>query len=156
MLESAQETAKQQRRFSFILNPDDVTTPGEPLDFNSWRVTMDHVLLKRFTSPDETRSFEKGTFEVVRLGGLTVGRASYEPGWRWSTHVGPLVGLPLCQVEHVGMVISGHAMVAMEDGTTYELAPGDLFAIAPGHDSWVIGEELYISLHFLGAEDYAQ
>ncbi len=61
----------------------------------------------------------------------------------------------MCQVAHVGMVISGRAMVAMEDGTTYELAPGDLFAIAPGHDSWVIGEEPYISLHFLGAEDYA-
>jgi hypothetical protein len=155
MPEPAQETAKQQRRFSFILNPDDVTTPGEPLDFNLWRANMDHVLLKRFTSPDETRSFEKGTFEVVRLGGLTVGRASYEPGWKWSTHVGPLVGLSTCQVAHVGMVISGRAMVAMEDGTTYELAPGDLFAIAPGHDSWVIGEEPYISLHFLGAEDYA-
>jgi len=66
MLESAQETAKQQRRFSFILDPDDVPAPGETLDFNLWRVTMDHVLLKRFTSPDETRSFEKGTFEVVR------------------------------------------------------------------------------------------
>ena len=75
---------------------------------------MDPVLLKRFTSPDETRSFEKGTFEVVRLGGLTVGRASYEPGWKWSTHVGPLVGLSLCQVAHVGMVMAGRAMVAME------------------------------------------
>jgi quercetin dioxygenase-like cupin family protein len=155
MLESAQEMAKQRRKFSFILDPDDVPTPGEPLDFNFWRATMDPVLLKRFTSPDETRSFEKGTFELVRLGGLTVGRASYEPGWKWSTHVGPLVGLSLCQVAHVGMVMAGRAMVAMEDGTTYELAPGDLFAIAPGHDSWVIGEEPYISLHFLGADDYA-
>ena len=116
---------------------------------------MNQVLLKRFTSPDEARSFEKGTFEVVRLGGLTLGRASYEPGWKWSTHVGPLVGQSLCQVAHVGMVMAGRAMVAMEDGTTYELAPGDLFAIEPGHDSWVIGEEPYISLHFLGAEDYA-
>ena len=116
---------------------------------------MNQVLLKRFTSPDEVRSFEKGTFEVVRLGGLTIGRASYEPGWRWSTHVGPLVGQPICQVAHVGMVMAGRAMVAMEDGTTYELAPSDLFAIAPGHDSWVIGEKPYVSLHFLGAEDYA-
>ena len=116
---------------------------------------MDHVLMKRFTSPDDIRTFEKGTFEVVRLGSLTVGRASYEPGWKWSTHVGPLLGQPLCQVAHVGMVMAGRAMVAMEDGTTYELAPGDLFAIAPGHDSWVIGEEPYVSLHFLGAEDYA-
>src|SRR5262249_10975900 len=116
---------------------------------------MEHILLKRFTFPDETRSFEKGIFELVRLDGLTIGRASYEPGWKWSTHVGPLVGSPQCQVAHVGMVLAGRAMVAMEDGTTYELAPGDLFAIAPGHDSWVIGDEPYISLHFLGAEDYA-
>jgi quercetin dioxygenase-like cupin family protein len=116
---------------------------------------MDHVLIKRLTSPDEIRTFEKGTFEVVRLGNLTVGRATYEPGWKWSTHVGPLVGQSLCQVAHVGMVIAGRAMVAMEDGTTFELATGDLFAIAPGHDSWVSGEEPYVSLHFLGAEDYA-
>ena len=116
---------------------------------------MNQVSLKRFTSPDEARSFEKGSFEVVRLGGLTIGRASYEPGWKWSTYVGPLVDQSLCQVAYVGMVIARHAMVAMEDGTTYELAPGDLFAIEPGHDSWVIGEEPYIPLHFLGAEDYA-
>jgi len=116
---------------------------------------MDQVLIKRWTSPDEIRTFEKGTFEVVWLGGLTVGRASYEPGWKWSTHVGPLVGQSLCQVAHVGMVIAGRAMVAMEDGTTVELAAGDLFAIAPGHDSWVIGEEPYVSLHFLAADDYA-
>ena len=113
------------------------------------------IVLKRFTSPDETRVFEKGTFEVIRLGGLTLGRASYEPGWKWSTHVGALVGQSMCQVAHVGMVMAGRALVAMEDGTTYELTPGDLFAIAPGHDSWVIGEEPYVSLHFLGAEDYA-
>jgi mannose-6-phosphate isomerase-like protein (cupin superfamily) len=156
MMKSAQATAKQLRRLSCILDPDDVPASGGTLDCNLWRAAMVHVLLKRFTAPDETRSFEKGTFEVVRLGGLTVGRASYEPGWKWSTHVGPLLGHSRCQVAHVGMVISGRAMVAMEDGTTYELAPGDLFAIAPGHDSWVIGEEPYISLHFLGAEDYAQ
>lgn len=117
---------------------------------------MDHILIKRFTSADETRSFEKGTFEVVRLGGLTLGRASYGPGWKWSTYVGPVVGRSLYQVAHVGMVMAGRAMVAMEDSTTYELVPGDLFAIAPGHDSQVIGEDPYVSLHFLGAEDYAQ
>jgi hypothetical protein len=116
---------------------------------------MSDVLLKRFDAPDETRSFEKGTFQVVHLGGMTIGRAAYEPGWKWSTHVGSLVGTATCQVAHVGMVLSGRAAVAMEDGTRYELAPGDLFAIAPGHDSWVIGEEPYVSLHFLGADDYA-
>src|SRR5258708_37122909 len=99
MLKPAQETAKQQRRFSFILNPDDVTTPGEPLDFNLWRATMDHILLKLFTSPDETRSAEKVTFELLRLGVLTVGQASYEPGWKGATEVGPLVGRSSCHVQ---------------------------------------------------------
>lgn len=117
---------------------------------------MDSVVLKRFTDPDEVRTFAKGTFAVVQVGGLTIGQARYEPGWKWSTHVGPSQGLSLCPVAHVGLVVAGRAMVAMEDGTTYELATGDLFAIAPGHDSWVIGEEPYISLHFLGADEYAQ
>jgi quercetin dioxygenase-like cupin family protein len=116
---------------------------------------MDSVILKRFDVPDELRSFEKGTFALVHLSGMTIGQASYEPGWKWSTHVGPVAGTATCQVAHVGMVISGRAAVAMEDGTVYELAPGDVFAIVPGHDSWVIGEEPYVSLHFLGAEAYA-
>jgi quercetin dioxygenase-like cupin family protein len=116
---------------------------------------MSDVVLKRFDAPDETRSFEKGTFQVVHVGGMTIGRAAYAPGWKWSTHVGSLVGTSTCQVTHVGMVLSGRAAIAMEDGTRYDLAPGDVFAIAPGHDSWVIGEEPYVSLHFLGADDYA-
>src|SRR5260370_17253296 len=99
---------------------------------------MEHVVLKRFTSPDEVRSFEKGTFEVVQLGGLTVGRASYETGWKRSTHVGPLVGLSMCPVAHVGMVIAGHAMVAIETGTTYKLTPDHLFAIPPFLDLCLI------------------
>ncbi len=115
------------------------------------------VILKRFEQPDETRVFEKGRFETVRLGGLTVGRARYEPGWRWSSHVGPLTGAELCTVEHVGMVISGRAMVAMRDGTQVELAAGSLFYIPPvPHDSWVIGDEPYVSLHFEGADHYAR
>jgi quercetin dioxygenase-like cupin family protein len=117
---------------------------------------MKDVILMRFETPDETRHFAKGKFEIVRLGGLTVGRASYEPGWKWSEHVGPLSGTSSCQVEHVGLVLSGRAMVAMDDGTQYELGPGDLFHIAPGHDSWVVGGESYVSLHFLGADEYAQ
>jgi hypothetical protein len=117
---------------------------------------MTIVLLKRFEAPDEIRIFEKGKFEVVRVGGMTIGRASYEPGWKWSTHVGPTAGTQSCQVEHVGMVLSGRAAVAMDDGTFYEMGPGDVFYVAPGHDSWVIGDEPYVSLHFLGADAYAR
>lgn len=117
---------------------------------------MLEVVLKRFDTPDETRVFEKGKLEVVRIGGMTVGRASYEPGWKWSEHVSPIAGTPLCEIEHVGLVISGRAMAAMKDGKEVELVPGVLFYVPPvPHDSWVIGDEPYVSLHFLGADQYA-
>lgn len=117
---------------------------------------MVELILKRFESPDETRVFEKGRFELVKIGGMTIGRASYEPGWKWSEHVSPVAGTLLCNVEHVGMVISGRAMAAMEDGTEVELTAGSLFYIPPvAHDSWVIGDEPYVSLHFYGAGHYA-
>ncbi len=112
-------------------------------------------LTKAFSAPDEVRRFEKGLFEVVRVGGMTIGRATYEPGWKWSEHVGRAAGRRLCEVEHVGMVLSGHAVAAMADGSVIELTAGTVFYIPPGHDSWVVGTEPYVSLHFLGAEDYA-
>ena len=113
------------------------------------------VILKRFEDPDETRVFEKGKFQLVSLGGMTIGRATYEPGWKWSVHVGALTGAKSCLVEHVGMVISGRATAAMDDGRVIEMCAGDVFYIAPGHDSWVVGNEPYVSLHFMGAEKYA-
>ncbi len=84
---------------------------------------MLEVILKRFDTPDETRTFENGKFEVVKIGGMTIGRASYEPGWKWSEHVSPTAGPPLCPVEHVGLVISGRAMAALADGNEVELTP---------------------------------
>jgi quercetin dioxygenase-like cupin family protein len=115
------------------------------------------VILRRFETPDETRVMEKGKFEVVQIGGLTIGRATYEPGWRWSEHVGPTVGETLCTVEHVGLVVSGTATVALDDGRVFELHAGDLFYVPQiPHDSWVVGNEQYVSLHFLGANKYAR
>ena len=115
------------------------------------------VVLKRFDAPDEVRRMEKGRFEVVRIGGLTVGRATYEPGWRWSEHVGRALGQRFCTVEHVGLVLPGTATAAFEDGTVQELSAGTLFYIPPTpHDSWVVGDEPYVSLHFLGADHYAR
>jgi len=103
---------------------------------------MIEVILKRFERPDEIRKMVKGRFEIVRLGGLTIGRATYEPGWRWSEHVGPAVGA---------------ATAAFENGDDVELRAGSLFHIpAAPHDSWVIGGEPYVSLHFLGADHYAR
>ena len=116
---------------------------------------MLEVVLKRFDNADEVREFEKGKFELTNIGGMTIGRATYDPGWKWSAHVGKAVGKKSCDVEHVGLVISGRAAVAMDDGRVLEMKAGDLFYIAPGHDSWVIGEEPYVSLHLMGASDYA-
>lgn len=113
------------------------------------------VVLKRFETPDETRTFKKGRFDIVRLGGVTIGRASYEPGWRWSEHVGAAIGKTMCDVEHVGMVLQGCATAAMSDGNVVQMRAGDLFYVPPGHDSWVVGDEPYVSLHFLGADSYA-
>src|SRR5512134_3564003 len=106
------------------------------------------VVLKRFETPDEVRTFAKGRFELVRIGALTVGRATYEPGWKWSTHVGPDVGATRCSVGHVGLVLSGTATAAFDDGTVVELTEGSLFSIPPTpHDSWVVGDRPYVSLH---------
>ncbi len=113
------------------------------------------VILRRFESPDEVRRMPKGRFELVRIGGLTIGRATYEPGWKWSEHVGPTAGTARCSVEHVGLVLAGIATVALAD-RVLEMRPGDLFYVPPEpHDSWVVGDEPYVSLHFLGADHYA-
>jgi hypothetical protein len=114
------------------------------------------MILRRFETPDEVRTFEKGRFEIIRLGQQTFGRATYEPGWKWSEHVGRALGQNRCTVEHVGLVLSGAATAAFDDGTIVELRAGTLFYIPPiPHDSWVIGDEPYVSLHFGGADEYA-
>ena len=119
---------------------------------------MDDVILKRFDNPDEVRLFPLGRFEIVHIGGMTIGRATYQPAWKWSEHVGKPLGERYCQVEHVGMVVSGSATAAMADGEVIEMRAGDIFYIPPGppgHDSCVVGDEPYVSLHFLGANHYA-
>ena len=120
---------------------------------------MLEVILKRFEEPDEIRRFEKGRLDVIRIGNMTIGRATYEPRWRWSVDVGPSVGASRCNIEHVGIVLSGCATAAMDDGTIHQLRAGTAFYIPPGppgHDSWVVGDETYVSLHFMGAADYAK
>ena len=115
------------------------------------------VILKRFEAPDEVRMLKKGRFDVVRIGGMTIGRATYEPGWKWSEHVGPGIGATRCGVEHIGLVLAGTATAAFDDGTVFELRAGQLFYIPPiPHDSWVVGDEAYVSLHFLGADHYVK
>ena len=108
----------------------------------------------RSSRPTRCASSSAAASRSCASAGWSSGRATYEPGWRWSQHVG---GDPdaRCQVEHVGLVISGRAAVLMDDGEERVMEPGELFHVAPGHDSWVVGDEPYVSLHFLGAGDYA-
>lgn len=115
------------------------------------------LVLKSFERPDEVRTFPKGRFEIVRLGGRAFGRATYQPGWRWSVDVGPALAKHFCDVEHLGLVLSGRATVAFSDGRVTVLEPGALFHVSSKpHDSWVVGGEPYVSLHFLGADEYAR
>ena len=101
---------------------------------------MVDMILKNFDRPDEIRNFDKGKFEIVRLAGMTIGRATYEPGWKWSVDVSPLSGTDFCNVEHLGMVVSGSATVAFKDGEVHTMKKGDIFYVPPlPHDSWVIG-----------------
>lgn len=113
------------------------------------------VALVNLDSPVEVRTFEKGKFEIYSVGPTTVGRATYEPGWKWSEHVGGSTGERSCQVKHVGLVLNGQAVAKMDDGREVVMRAGDFFYIPPGHDSWVVGEEPYVSLHILGSEQYA-
>jgi hypothetical protein len=115
------------------------------------------IILKSFDRPGEVREFAKGRFEIVRLGGMTIGRATYQPGWKWSVDVGAALGSTHCSVEHVGLVVAGAATAAFQDGRVFEMHAGNLFYIPPvPHDSWVLGDQPYVSLHFLGAEHYTR
>lgn len=119
-------------------------------------MTPTPLSLVNFDKPDELREFPNGKFELVRVAGTTLGRATYQPGWKWSRDVGPSVGATSCSVEHLGFVVSGCAVAAMDDGRLIEMKAGDVFSIPGGHDSWVVGDEPYVSIHLMGAENYAQ
>ncbi len=117
---------------------------------------MSDLVIRRFDQPDESTSMSRGRLDLHRVSGLTLGRAVYEPGWKWSVDVGAASGEAWCMVSHVGMVLRGQNIVTMQDGRTVTLRPGDVFVIGPGHDSEVLGEEPYESLHLAGAEHYAK
>jgi quercetin dioxygenase-like cupin family protein len=118
---------------------------------------MADLEVKNFDSPDETRPFEgKGQAEVVMLAGHTVGKATFEPGWRWSENVKPIAGTDSCQVSHLGYVMSGRMRVFMDDGSESEVGPGDAFAIPPGHDADVPGDEACVVLDFGEIGEYAK
>ena len=115
------------------------------------------VEVKNFNAPDETRPFEgKGKADVCNLAGKVVGRTVFEPGWRWSDNVKPIAGTDSCEVFHLGYCMSGQMKVYMDDGSQAEIGPGDVFAIPPGHDAEIIGEESCVMLDFGQFGDYAK
>jgi mannose-6-phosphate isomerase-like protein (cupin superfamily) len=111
---------------------------------------------KNFSSPDEVRTPPNARVEVVNLGGSQVMRATFEPGWKWSESVKPVAGTESCQVAHLMYQMSGRMHIKMDDGTEYEIGPGDACAIPPGHDAWVVGDEPVTAVDFQGAANYAK
>jgi hypothetical protein len=111
-----------------------------------------------FNSPDETRKPEKTQVDVVRMGGATAARMTFEPGWKWSDCVKPVAGTDSCQVRHVGIAQSGTLHVEHEDGSTADVRPGEAYVIEPGHDAWVVGDETFVGYEFEAgsAEEYAK
>lgn len=110
---------------------------------------------KSFDAPDETRTFDKGRMDIVTLGSTTVGRATFEPGWRWSQSLGPMMGTDSCEAPHLAYVVSGRIHVEMDDGTSSDASAGDLVHIAPGHDAWIVGNEPCVLVDYEGASHYA-
>ena len=103
---------------------------------------------KSFDSPDETRSPEKTKVDVLKIGNVSVGRATFQPGWKWSECIKPVVGTDSCQARHVGTVVSGRLHIVHEDGSEGDASPGDAYVIEPGHDAWVVGDEPFVAFEF--------
>lgn len=109
-----------------------------------------------FSKPHETRNFPKGKVEVITISGVTFGRATFEPGWRWSEHVKPIAGTNSCQAAHLGVQLTGTMHIKMDDGTEMDLRAGQVLNIPPGHDGWVVGDEPVIVIDISGMENYAK
>ncbi len=118
--------------------------------------TLEKIESKRFDRPDEVRTFEKGKVELVNVGGVTIGKAIFEPGWRWSTCVKPIAKTASCQAAHLGYLLAGTLRTRMDDGTEILSRPGDVVNIPPGHDGWVEGNLTAVFVDFQGLKDYAK
>jgi hypothetical protein len=117
---------------------------------------MPGVESRDFSTPDETRTPDKTTVELVSIGDNQIGRYTFQPGWRWSECIKPVVGTESCQVEHTGYVVSGMLHIKHEDGSEGTVKAGEVYRIAPGHEGWVIGDEPMVCVEFQGAAGYAK
>jgi quercetin dioxygenase-like cupin family protein len=119
-------------------------------------VAVSRLEAKSHEAPDETRTPPKTRVEVVRLEGFTIGRFTFEPGWRWSECIKPVVGTESCQVSHVGYAVSGRATIRLTDGTEQMISAGQSYTIPPGHDAWVVGDEPFVAIEVMSAEQFAR
>ncbi|SEG26704.1 Protein of unknown function [Actinacidiphila yanglinensis] len=119
---------------------------------------MAGLVRKNFDDPEDVRLFEegKGRLDLVGFDTGPVGRAVFEPGWKWSRHVKPIAGTDSCQAAHMGYFVAGRMRIAMDDGEEAEFGPGDFAVIPPGHDAWTVGDEPCVFIDWQGFADYAK
>jgi hypothetical protein len=118
--------------------------------------TSEKAELKSFGKPDDVREFPKGRLELINIGGATIGRAVFEPGWRWATSVQPIVKTSSCEAPHFQYHVAGILRIRMDDGSEFDCRAGDVSLLPSGHDAWVIGEEAAVVVDFQGMIDYAR
>lgn len=118
--------------------------------------TVERMLKKSLSRPEETRSFEKGKVDLVTVGDVTFGRISLQPGWKWSKCVKPIAQTESCEASHLTYHISGRLHIRMDDGTEQEYGPGDVSLVPPGHDAWVVGDEPVVAIDISGMREYAK
>jgi uncharacterized cupin superfamily protein len=123
---------------------------------SDWGVVMASIEKRSMDSTDDVRPFQAhGRADVVTIGDFTLGRGTFEAGWRWSSDVKPIAGTESCQVRHTGIVVSGQMTVRSDDGTEVTVEPGDVFVMEPGHDAWVVGDEACV-MYDTGIAPYAK
>jgi len=127
-----------------------------PIVFEKGGLKMEKMEVKSLSKPDEVRTFDKGKLELVKIGGAVIGRATFQPGWKWSDSVKPLVKTKSCEAPHFQYHISGTLRVKMDDGTVVDCKAGDLSLLPSGHDAWVVGDEPVVVIDFQGMVEYAK
>lgn len=111
---------------------------------------------KNFNKPDEVREFPQGRLEILTIGGVTVGRAIFQPGWRWTKSLQPIAKTNSCEAPHFQYHVAGVMKIQMDDGTEYECHPGSISLLPSGHDAWVVGNEPVIVVDFQGMYNFGK
>ena len=117
---------------------------------------MKKLEVKSFSNPDEVRTFDKGKLELIKVGGALIGRATFQPGWRWSESVKPVAKTESCEAPHFQYQVSGTIRIKMDDGTERDVKAGEVALVPTGHDAWVVGNESVVVVDFQGMADYAK